>query len=56
MDGSGYLLVGWQYSSPLSTCVVSRSNLSVRKLLDELAVAEQVHEDLAGKLKRECPS
>jgi erythrin-vacuolar iron transport family protein len=29
------------------------TNLSVRKLLDELAVAEQAHEDLAGKLKTE---
>jgi rubrerythrin len=28
-------------------------DLSVRKLLDELAVAEQVHEDLAGKLSTE---
>jgi rubrerythrin len=29
------------------------TNLSVRKLLDELAVAVQVHQDLAGKLNRE---
>jgi rubrerythrin len=35
------------------TAAKRTTNLSVRKLLDELAAAEQVHEDLAGKLKRE---
>ena len=35
------------------TAAKRTANLSVRKLLDELAVAEQVHEDLAGKLNRE---
>jgi rubrerythrin len=35
------------------TAVRRTVNQSVRKLLDELAVAEQVHEDRAGKLKRE---
>jgi rubrerythrin len=35
------------------TAAKRTTNLSVRKLLDELAVAEQAHEDLAGKLKRE---
>ena len=35
------------------TAAKRATNLSVRKLLDELAVAEQVHEDLAGKLNRE---
>jgi erythrin-vacuolar iron transport family protein len=35
------------------TAAKRTTNLSVRKLLDELAVAEQAHEDLAGKLKAE---
>ena len=35
------------------TAAKRATNLSVRKLLDELAVAERVHEDLAGKLNRE---
>ena len=35
------------------TAAKRTTNLSVRKLLDELAVAEQVHEDLAGKLNGE---
>ena len=35
------------------TAAKRTTNLSVRKLLDELAVAEQAHEDLAGKLNRE---
>ena len=35
------------------TAAKRATNLSVRKLLDELAVAEQAHEDLAGKLNRE---
>jgi len=35
------------------TAAKRTTNLSVRKLLDELTVAEQVHEDLAGKLNRE---
>jgi rubrerythrin len=35
------------------TAAKRTANLSVRKLLDELAVAEQVHEDLAVKLNRE---
>jgi rubrerythrin len=35
------------------TAAKRTTSLSVRKLLDELAVAEQLHEDLAGKLSRE---
>ena len=35
------------------TAAKRATNLSARKLLDELAVAEQAHEDLAGKLKTE---
>ena len=35
------------------TAAKRTTNLSVRKLLDKLAVAEQVHEDLAGELDRE---
>ena len=33
------------------TAAKRTTNLSVRQLLDELAAAEQAHEDLAGKLK-----
>ena len=35
------------------TAAKRATNLPVRKLLDELAVAERAHEDLAGKLNRE---
>jgi erythrin-vacuolar iron transport family protein len=35
------------------TAAKRTTDLSVRKLLDDLAVAEQLHEDLAGKLNRE---